>query len=216
MYSRKSIASLSWHDTPCPLSEVLNKYKVPNLVRVEEGHVGENDAGSLEVNQILMLHKMRKKQRFIGEDSDGRRIAIPEECETKLLVRPWATYCKYEPIYVIEMSKFYPDIKYFRIVENTQNKGIERYFKEGSTAQIEYINEQNLVVKFKDVKEPLPFSCRITFEALLDHREYTLKSAVRKFGMPIKVPVIRFEAFYTKVSCVAWTQTKSPPESPSN
>ena len=187
MESFKSIASLSWRSISCSLSEVFDKYKVPNLVRIDEGHYGQNDACSFDVDQILMLHTMRKKQEFIGKDSVGRPIAIPEECETKLLVCPSSTYCKYDPIYVCEMPKFYPDIKYFRVTENAQNEGIEGYFKQGSIAQIEYIDAENLEVKFKDVKEPLPFNCSIVFEALLDYRVYTLENAVREFGLPIKV-----------------------------
>ncbi|XP_028407260.1 uncharacterized protein LOC114529886 [Dendronephthya gigantea] len=187
METSKLVASLSWRDKPYPLSKVLAKYNVPNLVLTEEGRYGRNEAHSFEANQVFVLHTIRERRRLIAEDSDGRPIAIPEKCECKLLVRPFTEYCKYDTVYVCDMPQFYPDVKYFRVTENEQNEGIERYFKPGSTVRIEHIDTENLVVKFKDVKKPLRFNCRIEFEALLDNREHTLESAADKFGFPMKV-----------------------------
>ncbi|XP_028412262.1 uncharacterized protein LOC114535079 [Dendronephthya gigantea] len=185
--SISSIDSLTWSDKPCPLSEVLERNMVPNLVRVEEGYCGINEACSFENDQVLMLHRLRTRQNFIAEDSVGRSIAIPVDCKTELLVCPLSIYCTYDPILVAEISNVYSDVKYFRVIENEQEKGIEKYFELGSVFEVDYVDTVNFHVKFKDVKMPLPFSCGIVFEALLDYREYTLKEAVKEFGLPIKV-----------------------------
>ncbi|XP_028407262.1 uncharacterized protein LOC114529888 [Dendronephthya gigantea] len=85
------------------------------------------------------------------------------------------------------MSNVYPNVKFFRVIQNAQNEGEARFFQLGSIAEVDHIDETNFEVKFKDVEHPLPFSCGIAFEALLDYRVYKLKDAVKAFGLPIKV-----------------------------
>ena len=189
METSKSIASLKWGKKHHPLSEVLKKYKLPSLVRIQEGYYGMNDACCFEVHQLLMLHTMRSKQNYMAEDSAGRPVAIPVEHTNKLLVCPLSIYCGYDPIHVSEMLYVYPDVKYFRVLENNRAEdiGLKTYFLPKSVLEVDRIDVVNSVVRFKDVQEPVPFSCRIAFEALMDYREYTLKDAVRAFGLPIKV-----------------------------
>ena len=183
----KSIASFKWSKKQHLLSEFLEKYGVPNLVRVKEGHYGMNDACTIKNDQLLMLHALLPKYSYTAEDFLGRTLAIPIECQSKLLVCPMSSTC--DAIFVSEMANVFPMAKYFRVVENkkTEDKEISDSFKPESILEVDYIKAESSVVKFKDVEQPVPFSCRIVFEALLDYREYTLKDAVREFGMPIKV-----------------------------
>ncbi|XP_028412248.1 uncharacterized protein LOC114535065 [Dendronephthya gigantea] len=185
----KPIASLKWSNKQQPFSEVLEKYEVPNLVRVHEGHYSMNDACCFESDQLLMLHATRTKKSFLAKNSVGRRIAIPERCKSKLLVCPLSTYYGSDPIFASEMSNIYPDVKYFRVLENTSivDKEVKRFFEPESILEVAFIDSVNSQVKFKDVEQPLSFSCRIVFEALLDYREYTLQKAARVFRLPIKV-----------------------------
>ena len=192
------IDSLTWTDIPCPLSEVLVRNRIPSLVRVQEGYCGIDDTCTFENDQHLFLHTLRTRQNFIAEDSVGKRIAIPVECETELLVCPSSIYCTYDPIRVCEISNVYPDVKYFRVIQNIEKKRVEKYFELGSIFEVEYVDSTNSHVKFKCVKRPLPFSCGIVFEALLDYREYTLKEAVKEFGLPIKVS-IRINCGYSEL-----------------
>ncbi|XP_028412278.1 uncharacterized protein LOC114535095 [Dendronephthya gigantea] len=185
----KSIASLKWSKKHHPLSEVLHKLKLPSLVRVQEGYYGLNDACSFEVGQHLVLHTMRSKQNYMAEDSAGRPVSIPVECGNKLLVCPLSIHCGYDPIHVSEMFYVFPDVKYFRVLENncSEDIGLKAHFLPKSVLEVERIDVANSVVIFRDVHEPVPFSCGIIFEALMDYREYTLRDAVRAFGLPIKV-----------------------------
>ena len=187
MESAKSIDSLTWSEDPRSLCDVLEKYKVPNLVRIQQKHHGIDDASTLEAGQLLMLHALRTKQNFIGKDSIGRPIAIPVRYKRKLFVCPSSLNCGSEPMFVPEISNVYPSVKFFRVIQNTRDEGEGNYFELGSIAEVDHIDETNLAVKFKDVEHPLSFSCCIAFEALLDYRAYSLKEAVKAFGLPIKV-----------------------------
>jgi hypothetical protein len=188
MEAAKFIKSLTWSDASYALNEFLDKFGVPNLVccSQEGGHYGMNDACTFDNNQVLMLHALRTKHNLMAEDSDGRPISIPLKCENNLLLCPLSTYCKYDPIYVSQMSHVYPDIKYFRVLENHWNERM-KYLKPESILEIEHIDSRNFTVKFRDIDQPLPFNCRVVFEPLLDYCEYTLKSAVSFSGLPAKV-----------------------------
>ena len=87
-------------------------------------------------------------------------------------------------IYVSQMSYVHPEIKYFRVLENDWNEAIE-YLKPGSILKIESIDPESYAVKFVNVEQTLPTSCRVVFEPLLYFCEYTLKeivSSIQKGG----------------------------------
>ena len=190
MDAAKSIESLTWGDATYTLNEFLDKFGVPNLVRIQEGHCGVNEASTFENDQVLMVHALRTKHNLIGEDFNGRPIAIPLSCENKILRCPSSIYCSHETIYVSEMSVVYPDFKYFRVLENQWDTEI-KYLKPGSIVKIEKIDSSNSAVKFKDIDQPLPLNCTVVFEPLLDHCEHTLKSVVSLSGLPAKVIIIK-------------------------
>ena len=184
----KSIACLSWSDATYSLVEFLEKFGVPNLVCIKEGHYGINDACTFENDQVLMLHALRRKYNVMGEDVIGRPIAIPLQCKNKLLRCPLSIYCKCDTIYVSQIACVYPDIKYFRVLENHWDNGI-KYLQPDSILEIETIDSRNSTVKFKDINKALPFECNILFEPLLDSCEYTLESVVGLSGVPAKVKI---------------------------
>ena len=187
MATGKSIESLTWSKTSYTLRTFLENFDLPNLVRINEGHYGINEACTFDDDQVIMFHGLRYRKNLMGEDSAGRPVAIPLECENKFLVCPLPTYCKYDRIYVSQMSYVYPEIKYFRVLENNWNK-VTKHMKPDSILEIESINPETSAVKFVNIEQPLPSSClEIVFEPLLDICEYTLKDVVSKFGLPAKV-----------------------------
>ena len=187
MATGKSIESLTWSKTPYTLGTFLENFDLPNLVRINGSHYGINEACTFHDDQVIMFHGLRYRKNLIGEDPAGRPIAIPLECENKFLVCPLPTYCRYDRIYVSEMSYVYPQVKYFRVLENHLNK-VTKYLKPDSILEIESINPETSAVKFENIEQPLPSNClQIVFEPLLDFCEYTLKDVVSKFGLPAKV-----------------------------
>ena len=186
MASGKSIESLTWSETSYTLRTFLENFGLPNLVRIQEGHYGINEACTFDDDQVIMFHALRYRKNLIGEDSAGRPIAIPLECENKFLVCPLLTYCRYDTIYVSQMSYVYPEIKYFRVLENIWNE-VTKYLKPETILEIESINPETSAVKFVNIDQPLLSNCRVVFEPLLDFREYTLKDVVSVFGLPAKV-----------------------------
>ena len=186
MATAKSIESLVWSDTSYTLREFLENFSLPNLVRVREGYYGANEACTFDDDQILLFHALRYRQNLIGEDSAGRPIAIPLHCTNKFLVCPLSTYCRFDPIHVSQISYVYPEIKYFRVLENNWNEAIN-YLKPESILEVESIDPESYAVKFVNIEQALPTSCRVVFEPLLDFCEYTLKEVVGLFGLPSKV-----------------------------
>ncbi|CAB3977204.1 SH3 and multiple ankyrin repeat domains 2-like [Paramuricea clavata] len=167
MEATKFIKSLTWSDASYALNEFLDTFGVPNLVccSQEGGHYGMNDTCTFDNNQVLMLHALRTKHNLMAEDSDGRPISIPLKCENNLLRCPLSIYCKYDPIYVSQMSHVYPDIKYFRVLENHWSERM-KYLKPESILEIEHIDSSNSAVKFRDIDQPLPLNCRVKYISL--------------------------------------------------
>jgi hypothetical protein len=186
MDTAKSIESLTWSDATYLLSEFLEKFGVPNLVCVNEGHYGTNEACTFQSNQVLMLHTTRRKQNVVAEDAYGQPISIPLQCENKLLRCPSSICWRYDTINVSQMPCVYPEIRYFRVLENHWDEGLY-YLEPESILEVEKIDSKNSTVKFKDIDQPLPSKCSVVFEPLLDYREYTLKHVVSLFGLPAKV-----------------------------
>ena len=190
MSAAKSIKSLIWSDATYSFSEFLDKFGVPNLVRVSEGHYGVNEACTFENDQILMLHALRRKINVTGEDTDGKPIAIPLQCENRLLRCPLPIQWRHDTINVSQIPWVYPDIKYFRVLENNWDQGLY-YLEPESILEVENVDSINSTVKFKDIDQPLPSNCRVVFEPLLDYSEYTLKHVVSLSGLPAKVRFLR-------------------------
>ena len=190
MNTAESIKSLIWSDSTYSLSEFLDKFGVPNLVCVNEGHYGINEACTFENDQILMLHALRRKINVTGEDADGKPIAIPLQSENKLLRCPLPIQWRHDTINVSQIPWVYPDIKYFRVLENHWDRGLY-YLEPESILEVENVDSINSTVKFKDIDEPLSLNCSVVFEPLLDYCEYTLKRVVSLSGLPAKVRFLR-------------------------
>ena len=186
MNAAESIESLTWSDATYSFSEFLDKFGVPNLVCVNEGHYGINEACTFENDQILMLHALRRKINVTGEDASGKPIAIPLQCENKLLRCPLPIQWRHDTINVSQIPWVYPDIKYFRVLENHWDQGLY-YLEPESILEVENIDSINSTVKFKDIDRLLPLNCSVVFEPLLDYCEYTLKRVVSLSGLPVKV-----------------------------
>ena len=185
----KSIGCLTWSDATYSLNEFIEKFGVPNLVCIKEDHNSINDACTFKNYQVLLLHALHRKHNVMGEDASGRPIAISLQCKNKLLRCPLSIYCKYDTILVSQIPSVYPDIKYFRILENHCDDGL-KYLQPDSILEIETIDSRNSAVKFKDIDQPLAFECNVVFEPLLDYCEYTLKRVVSLSGLPAKVIII--------------------------
>lgn len=183
MATEKSTKSLTWSEVSYTLTEFFETFGVPNTVSVRQDHL---DAFALKDGEMLMLHGLRLNQNVIGEESTGRPIAIPLGYKNKLLVCPSPEHYKFNTIYVSEMPRVYPDIKYFRVLGNDLEEEID-CLKPGSILKIERIDSKNSAVKFVNVDLPLPSNSRVVFEPLLNFCEYTLNDVINLFGLPAKV-----------------------------
>ena len=179
-----TIDLLTWNENSYSLSEFVETFGVPNIVRIVEGHYGFNDVTTFEDEQIVMLHATRRKQNLMGEDNAGRPLAIPLACESKALLCPLSIYCRHDPISVSQISHECPNIKYFRVLENCLDQEI-KFLKPESILEMEYVDSS--AVKFKDIDQTLPMNSRVLFEPLLDYREHTLNEIVSVSGLPAKV-----------------------------
>lgn len=187
----KLIASLKWSNTVYSLARFVETFDLPQIVRIEEGYYGERI--SLERDQILMLHVLRTKQKFVSKDPTGRPMSISLDCPLKVQVYPLPMDCRYEKVLTEQLTFVYPKIKYLRVSEEEymdKRECQEGPVHVGTVLEIKNISSKKRLVKCKDVatkKEvSFPFGCTTLFEPLLDCKEYTLKEAKRKFGLPIQ------------------------------
>lgn len=79
---------LEWSSKSFKISDFLQKFTLPQVVKVIEGFYGENEETSLGADQILSLHCMKSTDKLLGKDYRGKEINIPLHCQNKVEVRP--------------------------------------------------------------------------------------------------------------------------------
>ena len=191
MATTKSNKFLTWNETSYTLNEFLENFGVPNVVSIREP---SSNGFALKDGEVFMFHALRRKQNVTGEDSSGRPIAIPLGCKEKLLLCPLPAQYRFNTMYISEVLRVYPDIKYFRVLGNDFEEE-SASLKPGSILKIERIDRRDSSVKFVNVDLPLLSNSRVVFEPLLNFREYTLKEAIDLFGLPAKVILSKLKLY---------------------
>ena len=107
------LESVEWSTAYLPLSKLLDKYPLPQIVKIIEGFYGERNDSTLCNNAILYLHSVKTIQKVHGHFSfdKSKEISIPLDCQSKVEVRPSNMKEVYESVQ--ELCSVFP--KYVRV-----------------------------------------------------------------------------------------------------
>ncbi|XP_028407352.1 uncharacterized protein LOC114529975 [Dendronephthya gigantea] len=189
--------SIEWSPAYLSLSKLLDKYPLPQIVKIIEGFYGERNDSTLCNNAILCLHSVRTVQKVYGHlgCDTGKEILIPLDCRSKVEVRASNMKDVYES--VEELCSVSP--KYVRVSQAYHRESSnEALLNVGDKLQLKGNNKrkmkENLVcINQNGQKIELPKDCVACFQPLVDGKEYYLSDALKKFKMPLKVQFVELD-----------------------
>ena len=97
------------------LKDFLTKYRLPQIVKVQEEIYNANDEETLSTDQQLMLHTIKRSEHIKARDSHGSKLCIPLYCLHKVEILP--DKCDDRLKSVEELWQVFP--KFVRIVHDT-------------------------------------------------------------------------------------------------
>ena len=78
--------SLDWSEEEYQLTDFVNKFTLPQVVRVEQGfHSGDDDT-ALGGGQVLTIHVVKEADTVVAKDAQERKVYIPKTCSQKVEV----------------------------------------------------------------------------------------------------------------------------------
>lgn len=190
--------SLIWSDTHYSLAEFVEKYKLPQVVQVEEGFFDGNERTSLGSGQVLTLHSVHATKKFVCETVFNNAVVIPSSCPLRVVVQPHPQDCQYTKVSTDQLASIFSEIKYVYVLEGHYNaKYPKESFQTGEVLEIREIDSKNCFVKCKNVttkrKMSVPFGSKALFAPLVDCKNYTLAEVKQIFGLPAKVRFLEEE-----------------------
>lgn len=181
--------NLVWSDVEYRLFEFVDRFPLPQIVKVQEGYYGPTEDSCIGAEQILTLHCVKTTEKVLARDRKKRELNIPLNCSQKVELRPADFRGIYET--VEEISRI--PTKFVRVTQGY-------YLEEESVSlnpgdKLEVIRaehglggKEDCMLFRTEERHPirLPFSVSAGFQSLLDGREYYLKELMTS---SLKLPV---------------------------
>ena len=169
--------SLVWSDVEYRLSEFVDRFTLPQLVKVQEGFYGPDEDSCIGAEQILTLHAIKTTEKVLTRDRKSKEIHVPLNCSQKVELRPQLFRGVYETVEDLVQFKFVRVTQGFYSLEDERSS-----ISPGD--KLEYIRVEKGLGDKEDYalfqnqdRTPirLPVSARAGFQPLIDGREYYLK-----------------------------------------
>lgn len=189
------IETVVWSSDDYKLDELVARFELPQLVRVEVGFFTGNERTALASGQVIMLHCVRKTKQLICETSLKNTLLIPLDCPVDVLVQPRANECKYAEVSAGQLPSLraeYGHIKYVFALGGYLNiESPNETVEMGEIFELGDVDTKECSVKCKNVANGKSLSIKadfnVLFAPLLDFRRYTLTEVKQTFGFPAQV-----------------------------
>lgn len=174
--------NLIWSDVEYRLFEFVDRFPLPQIVKVNEGYYGPTEDSCIGAEQILTLHCVKTTEKVLARDRKKRELNIPLNCSQKVELRPSDFRGIYET--VEEISK--TPVKFVRVTQGYYGLDEDSVcVNPGDKLEIMRVEyglggKEDCVLFHNEERSPirLPFSVSAGFQALLDGREYYLKELI--------------------------------------
>ncbi|XP_031551523.1 uncharacterized protein LOC116288820 [Actinia tenebrosa] len=186
-----SVDNLTWSSEEFTLSDFVDKFPLPQIVKVQEGYYGPDEDSCLGADQILFLHAVKHTEKVQARDRRKRFLHIPLNCSQKIELRPSNLKDVYES--VGEVAKIIHNFpKFVRVTQGFYSMdGDNVSINPGDKLKLLRIvpGEQDdyLIVENQDrtgFPIRIPISAQAGFQPLVDGREYYLKEATSMTPIP--------------------------------
>ena len=183
-------------NTSYSLRDFLEKFKLPQLVKVQEGYYDEHQQTTVGCDTVYNLLSLESVETVLLEDADGkeRRIPIDYPCTVERAA---------EERFLQELSiqellqENHPAVKFVRVIQSDPN--FETLIKAGDKLKIDLRKKKSrdnfLPFKIASDKDKtlwkVPASCEAKVQGLWDGEELSLPRFVKKNKLPAYVSFVR-------------------------
>ncbi len=186
------VENLIWSNIGYSLAEFVEKFQLPQIVRVESGYFVENESTSLTSGQVVRLHCIRKIKKFVCETVSSNNVVIPYAYPVKCLVEN----SEFSKISALQLSVLSDQVKYVLTLGGYHNlKSPSDSFQEGTILEITGIDTKRKCIQCRNVLTmkiiQVDFHCMVLFCSLRDCSQRTLAEVAEKFELPVKVKLLR-------------------------
>ena len=177
--------SLAWSKDEHSLSDFVKTFSLPQLVKVEQGHLGNDEETSLSAGQIMTLQSMRKVDTIVAKDIRKRTVYIPRNCNQKVelvMKEAWNRNT------VAELRKYFPNsVRVVSKPETDENVN----FNVGDKLVLKRKKKKYLKCEKQNGEQlRLPMNLQARLVPLYDGNEYLIHQVIKMFVMPVMVQFI--------------------------
>lgn len=188
-----SLENLTWSQAEFSLSDFVDKFPLPQIVKVQEGYYGPDEDSCLGADQILFLHALKHTEKVQARDVRKRELHIPLNCSQKIEIRPSNLKEAFES--VADLAKVFTSKKIPQFVRVTQgyssdddticiNPGDKlKLIKVVSLCNVECLQVEHCN-DTSGFSMKIPLDVTAQFQPLTDGHEYYIKEAVALIPMP--------------------------------
>lgn len=174
--------NLVWSDIEYRLCDFVDRFQLPQIVKVTEGYYGPTEDSCIGADQILTIHSVKTTDKILARDRKKRELNIPLNCSQKVELRPEDFRGIYETVEEISSipTRFVRVTQgFFSMDDNSVclNPGDKL---EMINIEFDPVGKEYCILFHNEERIPfrLPFSASAGFQALVDGREYYLKEVV--------------------------------------
>lgn len=181
--------NLIWSDIEYRLFEFVDRFPLPQIVKVQEGYYGPTEDSCIGAEQVMTLHCIKTTEKVLARDRKKRELHIPLNCSQKVELRPADFRGIYET--VEEISRI--PTKFVRVTQGYYLEEEAVSVNPGDKLEVVRVEygiggKEDCVLFRTEERNPirLPFSVSAGFQSLLDGREYYLKELLTS---SLKLPI---------------------------
>lgn len=181
--------NLIWSDIEYRLFEFVDRFPLPQIVKVQEGYYGPTEDSCIGAEQVMTLHCIKTTEKVLARDRKKRELHIPLNCSQKVEIRPADFRGIYET--VEELSRI--PTKFVRVTQGYYLEEEAVSVNPGDKLEVIRVEygiggKENCILFRTEERNPirLPFSVSAGFQSLFDGREYYLKELLTS---SLKLPI---------------------------
>lgn len=186
-----------WSSKVYKLSDFLERFQLPQIVKVHEGYHDESEEKTVGFDDVLILHKYETISKVFAISFQGgeecEEMSLPLTCAVKV-DRVSEEFAK-SSLSVGGILQQLSKVRFVRVAESDTEVGLTRNDK----LKVKYKTVENHGSSFSFILSTLTKpkqvftvtqNCKATFQAVLDPNEYRIAEVIRNFGLPIYVYMV--------------------------
>ena len=188
--------SISAMDISYLLRDFLEKFNLPQLVKIQEGHYDEYQSTTVGSDAVYNLLSIESIETVLLEGADGEESRIPLEYPCTVERVAEERFQQQQLGIQDLLHENYSAVKFVRVIQSDPN--FETLMKTGDKLKIEMRKKKSRdnFLPFKNVNDKgktlwkVPASCEAKFQPLWDGEELSLSKFVKKNKLPVYVRFI--------------------------